>query len=85
MAKLEKLPATISFSAKCSDMFGANFFDAKGNEVASYNGYVPDFMPGQHFGDYVQLDIDLPTGQINNWKAPTLQQVNDTLEDGDGT
>jgi hypothetical protein len=79
---LKKLPTTISFSAKCSDMFGATFLDADGKEVAKYDGYVPGFFPEEHYGDYVQLDIDLATGQIKNWKAPTLAQVNVALKDG---
>jgi hypothetical protein len=34
----------------------------------SYDGYVPSFFPGEHFGDYVMLDIDPYTGKILNWK-----------------
>lgn len=79
--KLKTLPTTISFSAKCSDMFGASFLDKDGIDVAEYDGYVPGFFPGNHYGDYVQLDVDLATGQITNWKAPTLKQINETLGD----
>ena len=28
-------------------------------------------MPEQHWGDYVELDIDVDSGQIINWKVPT--------------
>lgn len=49
-------------------MFGANILDAGGKELATYNGYVPDFFPDQHYGDYVMLDIDLASGKILNWK-----------------
>ncbi len=80
MTKLKTLPATIKFSAKCSDCFGAEFYDAEDNEVAGYNGYVPKFFPEEHYGDYVQLDIDLKTGQILNWKSPSLKEINDTLK-----
>ena len=62
-------------SAKCADMFTANFTDAAGNSLGEYDGYVPDFMPGEHFGDYVQLDIDLNTGRILNWRAPQASAV----------
>jgi hypothetical protein len=62
---------TILISAKCSDMFMASLLDAEGNELISNNGYVPDFFPGEHYGDYVMLNIDLATGQIMNWKTPS--------------
>jgi hypothetical protein len=84
MSKLKTLPAMISISAKCSDCFGATFCDADNNEVAEYDGYVPSFFPEKHYGDYVQLDIELATGKILNWKVPTLDDINDTLKDSSG-
>lgn len=63
-------PKTISISAKCSDLFSANLDDGR-----SYEGYVPSFFPGEHYGDYVELDIDLATGQILNWKAPSAADL----------
>jgi hypothetical protein len=56
-------------------MFSANLLE-DGKEVGAYDGYVPDIMPGEHFGDYVTLDIDLDTGKIVNWKKPTASQIN---------
>lgn len=76
-------PATIKISAKCSDMFCADFFDKEGKMVGSYTGYVPKFFPNpnvEHYGDYVELVIDLSTGLILNWKKPTaaqLESIND--------
>ena len=67
-------------NAKCSDLFSAMFDDETGNTVADYNGYVPEFMPGQHWGDYVEIDIDLKTGKILNWAPPSLEAVNKALE-----
>jgi hypothetical protein len=64
-------PTKMVMSAKCSDCFSAQFDDAEGNEVIDYHGYVPDWFPEQHWGDYVQFEIDLATGKILNWKAPT--------------
>ena len=61
---------TIKISAKCSDMFDATLVDDKGKVVGEYNGYVPNFFPGEHYGDYIMLDIDVKTGFILNWKAP---------------
>lgn len=61
-------------SAKCSDMFHATL-RKDGKQIGEYDGYVPDFMPGQHYGDYVQLEIDTDTGLIVNWKKPTKEQL----------
>jgi len=63
------------FSAKCSDLFSGDLINDEGRIVKEYQGYVPDFFPGNHYGDYVQFDIDLETGQILNWKAPTKEQL----------
>lgn len=63
-------PTTISISAKCSDLFNARLNDGR-----EYDGYVPAFFPGEHYGDYVMLDIDLATGRILNWKAPTAKDL----------
>lgn len=81
MSKLKTMPTVISFSAKCSDLFGASFKDTSGATVAEYDGYVPAFFPEEHYGDYVQLDIDLATGQILNWKKPSLKAINQALEE----
>lgn len=61
----------ISISAKCSDLFSATARDESGNVIVHYDGYVPDFMPDDHYGDYILLDIDVATGRILNWKKPT--------------
>jgi hypothetical protein len=37
--------------------------------------YVPSFFPGEHYGDYIMLDIDIDTGVIINWKKPSTEQV----------
>lgn len=64
---------TISICAKCCDMFSATLDD--GNETKEYEGYVPDFFPEDHYGDYVELKIDIETGQILNWKKPTKKDL----------
>jgi hypothetical protein len=56
----------LSVSAKCSDLWSHTVVNETGI-VSEYNGYVPSFMPGQHWGDYVELDIDPYTGKILNW------------------
>jgi len=56
-------------TAKCSDMFSAQLIE-NGKVRGDYDGYVPSWMPGEHYGDYVELEIDLATGQILNWRKP---------------
>lgn len=71
---------TISISAKCSDLCFATAQDKDGNQVGNdHDGYVPEFMPGEHYGDYVMLDIDIDTGKILNWKKPTEAQLRKTF------
>jgi hypothetical protein len=65
---------TISISAKCSDLFNATL-TVDGKQIGDYDGYVPEFMPGEHYGDYVRLVIDIDTGKILNWKKPTKKQL----------
>jgi len=71
---------TITISAKCADLFYAALKDEKGETVAEYDGYVPDFFPEEHYGDYVIFDIDLETGKILNWKKPTKAQIKKTFK-----
>lgn len=72
---------TISISAKCSDLFNAQL--REGSEFkGEHDGYVPQWFPNpnvQHYGDYVQLDIDIETGRILNWKKPTKAQLKETF------
>lgn len=62
---------TVRISGKTSDLCSVSFCDEKGKEVGERHGYVPDWMPGQHYGDYIELDIDVDTGKILNWKKPS--------------
>ncbi len=62
-------------SAKCSDMFNATLVQNDGKFIGEYDGYVPKFFPGEHYGDYVQFDIDTETGRILNWKPPTKKDL----------
>lgn len=45
-----------------------------GNEIVGSreNNYVPSFMPGQHYGDYLILDIEAD-GTISNWRKPVMK------------
>lgn len=65
----------IRLHMKVQDSFNSCLVDAQGEEVAEYEGYVPDFFPGEHYGDYLILNIDLETGQIKNWNKPTAENL----------
>lgn len=59
---------TLRMRLKVSDMFNARLFNDKGEMIhEQQDGYVPEFMPGGP-GDYVDLEIDIDTGRIINWK-----------------
>ena len=60
---------TLKMTVKCRDAFHCKIFDQDGDKLIDYEGYVPDFFPEKHYGDYVILTIDLDTGRILNWKA----------------
>lgn len=66
-------PRILSMSAKCSDLFSASLNDGK--SIKQYDGYVPEFFPSEHWGDYVILDIDIDSGKIINWKTPTAKDL----------
>jgi hypothetical protein len=68
---------------KVRDTFTAQVIDADGAVIGGQEDvYVPGFMPGQHYGDYLLLDINLETGMVENWKAPTAQQIQGFLKGG---
>ena len=62
----------LTISAKCSDLFSACLVNDKGETIAEHDGYVLECLPGEHYGDYVMLDIDAETGQIQNWKPVSM-------------
>lgn len=76
LANAKRKITQISISAKCSDCFSASAHDKHDRQVGKdYDGYVPGFFPRQHYGDYVMLDIDVETGRILNWKAPSQDEL----------
>ena len=72
----------LSICAKCSDRFAAILTDTNGKVLKEHDEYVPEFMPGEHYGDYVELDIDIETGQILNWKKPTKKLLDQFIKKG---
>ena len=70
----------IEICAKCSDLFSMGVH-ANGKTNWTYGGYVPGFFPGEHWGDYVNLVIDVNTGKILNWKKPNQETLKKLLEE----
>ncbi len=64
----------LRISAKCSDLCWTEYTDAKGKKTES-DGYVPSDIGIDEYGDYVVLDIDMKTGQIQNWKPVSDARV----------
>jgi hypothetical protein len=81
--KLVKVDAkTIKLHVKVTDRFNGELIDAQGETIFDFQDtYVPDFFPGQHYGDYVILDIDIDTGMITNWKVPTAEQIEEAIKE----
>jgi hypothetical protein len=75
---------TLRLHLKVCDRFTCSIEDQDGDVLMDYDDYVPGFMPGEHFGDYVILDIDIDSGKITNWN-PTPDQIEEfvNLSDDD--
>jgi len=74
---------TLKLCLKVCDQFTATLESESGKVLKDQDdGYVPDFMPGEHYGDYVILDIDIDTGQITNWRTPSREQIERFIDGG---
>jgi hypothetical protein len=82
--KVKVVARSMHLHMKVRDQFECQIKDEQGDIIRDYEGYVPSFMPGQHFGDYLILDIDLDTGQVLNWKEVNKSQLKDFIENGEG-
>ena len=90
MAKKQSTPKILHISGKTSDLCYARLEDKDGNVLKEHDGYVPEFMPGQHvgeepdshYGDYIILSIDIETGKILNWKKPTKAELDNFIKKG---
>lgn len=72
---------SVFITAKVRDTASYDFKSEEGQTIIDKDDiYVPDFFPGNHYGDYLELDIDLSTGQILNWKAPTEHEIKELFE-----
>lgn len=63
----------LNLQAKCSDRCFTTYTDKDGNETET-DGYVPREI-GLGGGDYVDIEIDMETGQILNWKPVSDAKV----------
>lgn len=72
---------TLKIHCKVCDQFTAGLYDANGKLIKDYEGYVPEFMPGHHYGDYIILDIDIETGQITNWEKIKPEQIEEFINE----
>ena len=74
----------LTIYAKCSDRCYLYLYDEYDKQLGNtYNGYVPNWLPNKntpHGGDYIQLEIDLETGQILNWVKPTITDLKKTFD-----
>lgn len=68
---------SVSTNYKTSDQCMLKFEKSNG-EVLAYEGYVPDFFPGKHWGDYIMLDIS-SDGKVENLK-PTDKEIDECIE-----
>jgi len=71
---------SVFVTAKCSDMCHISFFDEKEQRIGERDDYVPKWMPEEHYGDYVELEIEVATGKILNWKVPTQKELKDSMD-----
>jgi hypothetical protein len=70
---------TLRIQAKCSDLCFSTYLNNKGKVLAEKDGYVPQGLNISDDSDYVEIDIDIQTGQIQRWKPLTEKQVIETL------
>ena len=71
---------SVFVTAKCSDLCDVRFLDKDKNQIGERDGYVPDWMPEEHYGDYVEIEIEVATGKILNWKIPTQKELENSME-----
>lgn len=72
---------TLQIHIKIRDNFSCTLVDQDGEDICEQlDDYVPDFMPGEHFGDYIYLDIDIDSGQVTNWVKPDVEQLQNWIE-----
>ena len=72
---------SVSVHVKVTDRGNYEFKSPTGTTLKEISeDYVPIFFPGDHYGDYLILDIDLETGQILNWKTPSTSDIEEIFK-----
>lgn len=72
---METPKGILRISAKCSDLCWTIYTDSNG-KITESNSYVPEGIGiGDGYGDYIDIDINMKTGQILNWKPVSDAQV----------
>lgn len=71
---------TLKVCGKTVDRCSITFLNESGDAIGERDNYVPDYFPEEHYGDYLELDIDVETGQILNWKKPTQKELRDSMD-----
>lgn len=66
----------MTFGAKCSDLFNIYIEHLS----IDHNGYVPDGL-GIGGGDYIEMTVDMDTGQIQDWKPITDEDAVEAIEE----
>lgn len=73
---------TVEILAKVRDSGYYTIRDQDGESIGEHDGYVPSYFPGGG-GDYLELVIDLDTGQILNWGTPSVEKVERYIGEGE--
>ena len=76
-----KKAKTMKLNLHVRDGFDCKVIDEDGGEVGKYYGYVPDCVPPFRCDDDFEIEIDIETGAITNWKPLTQDQVKAMLAD----
>ena len=71
----------IRVEAKCADRCSIDMVDASGSMIHQHVGEVPEFMPGQHYGDSIILSINVKSGLISNWGDEERAKIQGLLDD----
>lgn len=67
--------ATVEIHAKVCDAGHYTLKGPNGERISRRDDYVPSFFPGDHYGDYIILEVELDSGIIKNWKRPDPADV----------
>jgi hypothetical protein len=66
---------TLRICAKPCDAGLYTVLDAENKVIHEVDGYVPRWLGNDQCGDYIEMTIDLDTGQIIGWVTPTAAQL----------